>query len=66
MVELIDLPEKTPSKLRLLLDDVISGMAEQEELIKIRAKMKRVEYDAYVEEGFTPEQALTLCKESSA
>lgn len=32
------------------------------ELIAIAAKEKRIEYQAYIDEGFSPEQALTLCK----
>ena len=28
------------------------------------AKMRRVHYDASIEQGFTPDEALTLCMES--
>ena len=32
------------------------------EFAKIKAQIKKAQYDAYVDNGFSPEQALELCK----
>lgn len=44
-------------KLRRILPDLI-------EHTKLVAKVKRAAYAAYIEEGFTPQEALELCKGS--
>jgi len=46
--------------------DALQGMRDQftdmVEFFKIDAQYKKAKYDAFVEEGFTPEQALFLTK----
>lgn len=35
------------------------------EKTKLFAQYKKISFDAYVKEGFTPEQALELCKDNA-
>jgi hypothetical protein len=38
-------------------------MEPQIEYLKLKAKLQKAKYDALIENGFTPEQALELCKD---
>lgn len=64
----IDIPsnikvmEGKPDKNRAMIEQFKRDMENNLELIALAAKMKRATYQAYIDEGFTPEQALELIR----
>ena len=60
MSNIIGLPV-APNEIRALIGELKRDMDAQIELVGLVAKLKRATYDAYIAEGFTPGQALTLC-----
>lgn len=60
--------ETIPTKkdeLRATLEELRRTLPVLSELSKEIARYRRVAYDAYIAEGFTPEQALILCQKST-
>lgn len=55
----------TPNSAKATLDQIKRTMPELLELIVIAAEIRKVKYDAHIKQGFTPEQALILCKDIS-
>ena len=51
------------SKQKALLEEALREMETSIEFYKLRAKLIKAAYDAYIAEGFTADQALSLCKE---
>lgn len=51
--------DATPAELALAMTEALHGMVEHATTI---AHIKRVFYNAYITEGFTPAEALELCK----
>ena len=45
------------------LEDLIQNMDNHVKYAYTIAKMKKISYDAYIKEGFSPEQAIILCKD---
>ena len=61
MSNIIGMPV-TPNEVRALVAELRRDMDAQIELVGLVAKLKRATYKAYIAEGFTPDQALSLCK----
>lgn len=61
MSNLIEIPSST-DETKALLEVVKRGLDSQIELVGLIAKIRRAKYDAHIAEGFTPEQALEICK----
>ncbi len=51
-----------PDEMKAVIEVVRRGMEDQIELFKLGAQMRKAKYDAHIEEGFTPEQALEFCR----
>jgi len=51
-------------EMRKNLDNLMETIAEHIEFIQFQARIIRIEYDEYIKVGFTPEQALVLCKKT--
>lgn len=56
------LPPAPPNELRKILEGLKRGMAEQIELQQLIARLDREKWKAWVEAGFTEQQALDLLK----
>jgi hypothetical protein len=52
----------TPNDFRAAIEQVKRHLEDHLEFIKLDAKLRRAKYDAYIEVGFTPEQALLLIR----
>lgn len=50
------------SQLKGHTDCMVDAMPQYKELVKQLARVQRMAYDAYIVEGFTPEQATILCQ----
>jgi hypothetical protein len=58
--------EESKSKLlvnKAALQNAIEELPYYIELMAFTAKTSKIKYEAYIKEGFTPEQALFLCKD---
>jgi len=58
---IIDIPlskDKTKGALEAFRRDMDSHI----QAIKLVAQLRKAKYDAHIKEGFTPEQALEICK----
>lgn len=53
---------KKEDDLDRLLIDLEAGYEAQVKIAKAVARHRKMRYDAHIEQGFTPEQALELCK----
>jgi len=51
-----------PSEMEKALEDSIRNMEVAIKLHTQIAKLRRAAYESYLKEGFTPDQALILCK----
>ena len=49
------------NEMRAAIEELKRTLPDMIEHTKIVAKIRKANYDAHIEEGFTPEQALTLC-----
>lgn len=58
---IIDIP-LSKDELKGALEVLKRGMSDQIEGINLMAKLRKAKYDAHIKEGFTPEQALEICK----
>lgn len=57
-----DKRDKERVNLAQLIRNIRDEMPMQIELQQVHARLTKAKYDALVREGFTPEQAIQLCK----
>lgn len=55
------LASKKPDEQRAAIERLKREMGNMIEAAAVIAKIRRISFEAYVKEGFTPEQALALC-----
>lgn len=58
----ITLLPATPNDFRAAIEKIKRHLDDHLEFIKLDAQLKRAKYDAYVEVGFKPEEALLLIR----
>ena len=51
-----------PDEMRIAMDSLKRNLAEFKEFQSIIAEIRMASYNAHIAQGFTPEQALELCK----
>ena len=64
-IKLVDLPTEASENLKKMKQEVRNLNEMLEDIIEYNnslAKIIRAKYDAFIKEGFAPEQALILCK----
>ena len=59
--KIIGLPV-APNQILAMVEELRRDMDAQIELVRLVAKLNRAAYKAYIAEGFTPAEALKLCK----
>ena len=62
MSEKISLIKPKPSDMRSAIDILTRDLPLLIEHSKLIAKIRKSSYDAYIDEGFAPNEALELCK----
>jgi len=62
---IVEIKLKDKNDLKANLEILKRSMPELKEHIKLTAEMRKASYDSHIETGFTPEQALELCKQLS-
>lgn len=58
--KVVNLPD--PDKLAADLERMKRNLPGTEEYLRLLARLHKAKYDALIEAGFTPDQALELCK----
>ncbi len=53
---------KTKDDVKASIEYLTRNMDDMVELMRLDATMKRIKYDSFIAEGFTPEEALLLCR----
>jgi len=64
-MKVIDIPISTPENVKKMKEDLKNfkeSMGVIIEFYEIDAKVRKARYNSLVTEGFTPEQALEICK----
>lgn len=54
--------ETKPNEVRAALEEMKRGMDDQIKIIKLLAELRRAKYQAHIDQGFSEDQALELCK----
>ena len=62
MGNLRDMPVGTQNEIIACTENLKRNIANFSDHAKVIAKIRKNSYDAHIKEGFTPDQALELCK----